>query len=155
MTPIETPNISAGSVKIELATKDEDAITSVKRQYEERIQPIQQKYQEVMSRVDEKKKELESLNQQLQEAISTGKTWMLDKLNGEIADLQKDIEVQTSIARSYLDKQMKKIEAWMNKQNQRVTDSINDLALKTLDSTNEFLKKQAEKKAEAKIKALQ
>ena len=50
---------------------------------------------------------------------------------------------------------MKNKEAWMNKQIQRVTDSINELALKTLDSTNEFIKKQAEKKAEAKIKALQ
>ena len=108
-----------------------------------------------MSRVDEKKKELASLDQQLQAAISTGKTWMLDKLNSEIEDLQKDIEVQVSIARNYLDKQMKKVEAWMNKQIQRVTNSINDLALKTLESTNEFLKKQAEKKAEAKIKALQ
>ena len=152
---IETPKISADSVKIELANKDEDAITATKRQYEERVNLIQEKYDSVLEKVNKINEKINEDLKKVDQAIKNGQTYALDRLNAEIAELQEEADTMLSIARAWLDKQLLKATAWLNKQTQRVTDSINSLASKTLDATNEFIEKQIQKKAEAKLKALQ
>ena len=49
---IEVSNISADSVKIELANRDEDAISVINRQYEERLSKIHEKYDSVLEKVN-------------------------------------------------------------------------------------------------------
>lgn len=152
---IEVPKApTVEELPLPIPPTDEDAISAAKRQYEEKVRVIQDKYQEVMDKVDKLNKTLNEKVKEADNAIKNGQSWMTERINSEIEEIQSEIDVYKKNAEDWMNAQMKKAEDWMNAQIKRATDFVTNLSQNTLDASNEFLKKQVLKKTEAKLKAL-